>query len=270
VTPAEEAALVARQVRQRVAWRRFQAEQRRQRQERQRLFDAWFWDDPGQAETARRLANALDRLPEAVSFAFGGDPPTPCQHLAEVLADGDVWDDSTPAAVCRQQHPGPPRLFCPAGAQWHSGAHRPERSTCDGCGDRAQEWRWVPLLLRGVWVVPEVRLTAPTTTTPANRSGFVVAKTPTGGPGRCVTTEPGPGQPQGGCRARKHPTRPLRRTNPSRRHDPNRHHRTAGRHPAVAVLVADLVDLACWLLLNRAGLERDDARAVLAALWEPR
>jgi hypothetical protein len=40
--------------------------------------------------------------------------------------------------------------------------------------------------------------------------------------------------------------------------------------PATAVLVADVLDLASWIILSRAGLDRDQARAVLAVLWSER
>lgn len=40
--------------------------------------------------------------------------------------------------------------------------------------------------------------------------------------------------------------------------------------PATAVLVADVLDLVSWVILSRAGLDRDQARAVLAVLWTDR
>jgi hypothetical protein len=75
-----------------------------------------------------------------------------CVHLGEILAAGDVWSDETPAQVCGLDHNLTPRLLCVDCGSWHVGGHRPERSTGDGCGDRVSEWRFLDLVLRGVWV----------------------------------------------------------------------------------------------------------------------
>lgn len=128
----EEAEFLATMLRQRVARLQFEREQRRHREERERLLDQWMWRDPGAAETAKRIARLLDQLPAAISFVFDGKPLEVCAHLGEVLAADEVYADTNPAVVCGLSHPTPPRLTCPPCGSWHVGGHR--LSVCDGCG----------------------------------------------------------------------------------------------------------------------------------------